>query len=130
VEADADRFRQVLINLADNAIKYTPRGGRVVVRAAAADGAAHGRWVEIAVEDTGVGIPAQDLPRLTERFFRVDKGRSRALGGTGLGLAIVRHIVQAHGGELEITSTVGRGTTVRVFLPTAAGRRSAVESGR
>ena len=75
--------------------------------------------VEIAVEDTGIGIPAQDLPRLTERFFRVDKGRSRALGGTGLGLAIVKHIVQAHGGELSITSALGAGTTVRVFLPAA-----------
>ncbi len=104
LEADADRFRQVLINLVDNAIKYTPGGGRVSVRAVAARGAEHHGMVEIAVEDTGVGIPAQDLPRLTERFFRVDKGRSRALGGTGLGLAIVKHIVQAHGGELGITS--------------------------
>src|SRR5205809_5634129 len=86
LEADADRFRQVLINLVDNAIKYTPGGGRVFVRAAAS-GAEHDGMVEIAVEDTGVGIPARDLPRLTERFFRVDKGRSRALGGTGLGLA-------------------------------------------
>ena len=116
LEADADRFRQVLINLVDNAVKYTPEGGRVVVHAAAApDG-----MVEVAIEDTGVGIPAHDLPRLTERFFRVDKGRSRALGGTGLGLAIVKHIVQAHGGELGITSAVGRGTTVRVLWPAAA----------
>ena len=73
--------------------------------------------VEIAVDDTGTGIPAEDLPRLTERFFRVEKARSRALGGTGLGLAIVKHIVQAHGGELAIASTMGRGTTVSVFLP-------------
>src|SRR5206468_1429652 len=102
LEADADRFRQVLINLVDNAIKYTSGGGRVFVRATAARGAEHEGMVEIAVEDTGVGSPAQDLPRLTERFFRVDKGRSRALGGTGLGLAIVKHIVQAHGGELGI----------------------------
>jgi two-component system phosphate regulon sensor histidine kinase PhoR len=132
IEADADRFRQVLINLVDNAIKYTPHGGRVVVRAGPATGAGHRGMVEVAVEDTGVGIPAQDLPRLTERFFRVDKGRSRALGGTGLGLAIVKHLVQAHGGELLIESAVGRGTTVRVLLPAAAenARRSAATSGQ
>ena len=130
LEADADRFRQVLINLVDNAIKYTPGGGRVSVRAAAARGAEHDGMVEIAVEDTGVGIPAQDLPRLTERFFRVDKGRSRALGGTGLGLAIVKHIVQAHGGELGITSAVGRGTTVRVLWPAAVRFRAAAEVAR
>src|SRR5437899_3009621 len=130
LEADADRFRQVLINLVDNAIKYTPGGGRVSVRAAAARGAEHGGMVEIAVEDTGVGIPAQDLPRLSERFFRVDKGRSRALGGTGLGLAIVKHIVQAHGGELGITSAVGRGTTVRVLWPAAMPSRPAGSVGR
>jgi two-component system phosphate regulon sensor histidine kinase PhoR len=126
VAADPDRFRQVLINLVDNAIKYTPRGGRIGVRASRAE-AEHAGMVEIAIVDTGIGIPAQDLPRLTERFFRVDKGRSRALGGTGLGLAIVKHIVQAHGGDLEIESTVGAGTTVRVYFPAAvAGRAAAV----
>jgi len=129
LEADADRLRQVLINLVDNAVKYTPRGGRVVVRAALAREPEHEGMVELVVEDTGMGIPAQALPRLTERFFRVDKGRSRALGGTGLGLAIVKHIVQAHGGELVITSAVGVGTTVRALLPTvgseAAKRRAA-----
>jgi len=116
ITADGDRFRQVLINLVDNALKYTPAGGRVVVRAGPADGK-HPGMVEIAVEDTGIGVPARDVPRLTERFFRVDKARSRELGGTGLGLAIVKHIVQAHGGELAIASRVGRGTTVSVFLP-------------
>jgi two-component system phosphate regulon sensor histidine kinase PhoR len=119
VMADGDRLRQVLINLVDNAIKYTPSGGRVVVRAGPLRGG-RPEMVEIAVDDTGPGIPAQDLPRLTERFFRVDKARSRALGGTGLGLAIVKHIVQAHGGWLEITSSVGRGTTARFALPTAS----------
>jgi len=119
VHADGDRLRQVLINLVDNAIKYTPAGGNVLVRAMAASGTEHAGMVEIAVEDSGIGIPAQDLPRLTERFFRVDKARSRELGGTGLGLAIVKHIVQAHGGSLAISSAFGAGTTVRVFFPVA-----------
>jgi two-component system phosphate regulon sensor histidine kinase PhoR len=116
--ADGDRVRQVLINLVDNAIKYTPRGGQVVLRVRTA-AAPHDGMVEIAVSDTGVGIPAQDLPRLTERFFRVDKARSRELGGTGLGLAIVKHIIQAHGGALEITSALGQGTTVAAYFPIA-----------
>ena len=126
VHADGDRLRQVLINLVDNAIKYTPPGGAVSVRAAAAESPG---TVEIVVEDTGVGIPTQDLPRLTERFFRVDKARSRELGGTGLGLAIVKHIVQAHGGQLAITSAVGQGTTVRVVLPGATARAGAGRDG-
>jgi two-component system, OmpR family, phosphate regulon sensor histidine kinase PhoR len=116
LRGDADRLQQVLINLADNAVKYTPAGGRVTI-AARTDGGA-GQTLEIRVQDTGVGIPAADLPRLTERFYRVDKARSRELGGTGLGLAIVKHIVQAHGGVLDIASTVNVGTTVRVTLPT------------
>jgi len=119
VHADGDRLRQVLINLVDNAIKYTPAGGRVLVHGVLASGTEHGGLVEIAIEDSGIGIPAQDLPRLTERFFRVDKARSRELGGTGLGLAIVKHIVQAHGGSLAISSALGQGTTVRVFFPAA-----------
>jgi two-component system phosphate regulon sensor histidine kinase PhoR len=112
VPADRDRLAQVLINLVDNAVKYTPAGGRVVVRARVVDGR-----VEVAVSDTGVGIPPADLPRITERFYRVDKARSRELGGTGLGLAIVKHLVLAHGGDLAIESEPGRGTTVRVILP-------------
>jgi two-component system phosphate regulon sensor histidine kinase PhoR len=119
VHADGDRLRQVLINLVDNAIKYTAVGGQVLVRAMPAAGTEHAGMVEIAIEDSGIGIPAQDLPRLTERFFRVDKARSRELGGTGLGLAIVKHIVQAHGGSLAISSALGQGTTVRVFFPAA-----------
>ena len=114
VQADHDRIHQILINLVDNAVKYTPSGGRVTVSAREASGA-----VEIDVTDTGVGIPAADLPRITERFYRVDKARSRELGGTGLGLAIVKHLVQAHGGELTIESDYGRGTTTRVRLPFA-----------
>jgi two-component system phosphate regulon sensor histidine kinase PhoR len=115
--ADHDRLAQILINLTDNAVKYTPNGGVVVVRARALDG----ERVELSVTDTGVGIPPADLPRITERFYRVDKARSRELGGTGLGLAIVKHLVLAHGGELAIESEEGRGTTVRFTLPAAAG---------
>ncbi len=116
--ADGDQIRQVLINLVDNAIKYSTEGGRVVVRARSGElGGAPA--VVLSVADTGVGIPSQDLPRLTERFFRVDKARSRELGGTGLGLAIVKHIVQAHGGRLTIESALGQGTTVQVALPAA-----------
>lgn len=119
VLADGDRLRQVLINLVDNAIKYTPAGGKVDVRAALLEHPGAPRMVEIVVEDSGVGIPAHDLPRLTERFFRVDKARSRELGGTGLGLAIVKHIMQALGGQLVIASVLGKGTSVRALFPVA-----------
>ena len=118
VRADGDRLRQVLINLLDNAIKYTPAGGQVVIRAAV-ESATPAGMVSFVVEDSGVGIPSSDLPRLTERFFRVDKARSREVGGTGLGLAIVKHIVQAHGGSLTIESRYGEGTTVTVNWPVA-----------
>ena len=113
-----DRLQQLLINLVDNAIKYTPPGGKVDVfgRLLKDNG---GRKIELGVSDTGMGIPEKDIPRLTERFYRVDKTRSRELGGTGLGLAIVKHIVQAHGGELNIESALGKGTTVRVLLSCA-----------
>jgi two-component system, OmpR family, phosphate regulon sensor histidine kinase PhoR len=115
VEADHDRLVQILLNLVDNAVKHTSPGGSVTVSGHAPDGGT----VEIDVRDTGVGIPAADLPRITERFYRVDRARSRELGGTGLGLAIVKHLVMAHGGSLAITSEPGRGTTVRVTLPAA-----------
>ena len=112
VLADRDRLVQILLNLVDNAVKYTPEGGRVTVRV---EEPAEGH-VEIDVVDTGIGIPPADLPRITERFYRVDKARSRELGGTGLGLAIVKHLVFAHNGLLRIESEPGRGTTVRVWL--------------
>ena len=117
IHADPDRIEQVLVNLVDNAVKYTPAGGRITIAARLAAPHDNGRMIEICVRDTGIGIPAQDLPRLTERFYRVDKARSRELGGTGLGLAIVKHIVQAHGARLHIESELGRGTCVHVFLP-------------
>jgi two-component system phosphate regulon sensor histidine kinase PhoR len=116
VLADHDRLEQILINLVDNAVKFSRPAGRVTVGAAVAgDGG-----VEVWVRDTGVGIPAADLPRITERFYRVDRARSRALGGTGLGLAIVKHLVMAHGGELHIESEPDLGTRVR-FTLSAAG---------
>jgi len=115
---DLDRLQQLFINLVDNAIKYAPLEGVVsltVTQTAVHNGGAP--HIEIAVRDTGPGIPEKDLPRITERFYRVDKARSRDLGGTGLGLAIVKHIVQAHKGELSIESVLKKGTTVRVRLP-------------
>jgi two-component system phosphate regulon sensor histidine kinase PhoR len=114
---DSDRLQQLFINLVDNAIKYTPNGGAVTLTAVSAAPQNGGTsQVEIAVSDTGPGIPEKDLPRLTERFYRVDKARSRDLGGTGLGLAIVKHIIQAHKAELKIESQLNKGTTVRVRL--------------
>jgi two-component system phosphate regulon sensor histidine kinase PhoR len=114
VNADHDRLQQILINLVDNAVKYTPEGGRVTVAAVSS-----GSAVEMRVIDTGIGIPAAHLPRITERFYRVDRARSRELGGTGLGLAIVKHLVHAHGGSLVIDSEPERGTTVRFTLSVA-----------
>ena len=111
VRADPTAFRQILLNLVENAVRYT-RAGRVTLRTRAAE---DGIWVE--VSDTGIGIAAEHLPRIFERFYRVDAGRSRAEGGTGLGLAIVRHLIDAHGGRVEATSTVGRGTTITVHFP-------------
>lgn len=110
--ADRDRLSQVLVNLVDNAVKYTPEGGTVTIGGARRPD----HFVAVWVSDTGSGIPSSDLPRLTERFYRVDKARSRELGGTGLGLAIVKHLVQAHGGELVIESDLGKGTKVSFTL--------------
>ena len=108
-------------NLVSNAIRYTPEGGKVEVRSTmTADGG-----LEIAVSDSGIGIAREHIARLTERFYRVDGSRSRETGGTGLGLSIVKHVVQRHGGTLEIHSEPGRGSTFRIVLP--AGRIRAVE---
>ena len=111
VYADPTALRQVLSNLVDNAVRYTPAGGTVTVFTRKV---ADGVW--LGVRDTGIGISPEHLPRIFERFYRVDAGRSRAEGGTGLGLAIVRHLVDAHGGRIEAASTVGRGTTISVVL--------------
>jgi len=112
VMADSDAVHQVLINILDNALKYTPEGGQVRVSARPCK-----EMVEFRVSDTGVGIPAEHLPRLFERFYRVDKARSRELGGTGLGLSIVKHIVRAHGGEVRVESEPGRGSSFFFTIP-------------
>jgi len=115
VQADRDRLSQILVNLVDNALKYTPQGGTVSFLAAKTDT----NQIRVTVRDTGQGIPPNDLPRVTERFYRVDKARSREEGGTGLGLAIVKHLVQLHGGTLHIESEYGKGTTIEFLLPAA-----------
>jgi two-component system, OmpR family, phosphate regulon sensor histidine kinase PhoR len=112
--ADEDAVSEILENLVDNAVKYTPDGGRITVR-----WRREGELVWLEVEDTGIGIPEHDLPRIFERFYRVDKARSRELGGTGLGLSIVKHLVQAMHGSITAGSKVGRGTTFSIRLPRA-----------
>ena len=115
VGGDPVWLRQVVVDLIDNAIKYTPPGGSVRVVVAELN-----RTVRLTVTDTGEGIPAEHLPRVFERFYRVDKARSREQGGTGLGLSIVQSVTTAHGGTVSLSSTVGIGTEVVVTLPTAA----------
>jgi two-component system phosphate regulon sensor histidine kinase PhoR len=114
--ADEEAVGQIIDNLVDNALKYTPAGGRIRVC-----WRAEGDQVVLEVEDTGIGIPERDLPRIFERFYRVDKARSRALGGTGLGLSIVKHLVQALHGSIRASSRLGEGTTFHVRLPRAQG---------
>ena len=115
VEADPDRLQQLLLILIDNAIKHTPAGGKVDVRVRR-----HGQHVQVEVADTGSGIPAEHLPRIFDRFYRADKARARQQGGTGLGLAIAKMLVDAHDGQLQITSTLGVGTQATVSLPLVA----------
>jgi len=114
-QADPDRLRQVLSNLVDNGIKYGRSGGVLTVSARPLDGGK----VEVCVRDDGPGIPAESLGRVFERFYRVDKARSREQGGTGLGLAIVKHAVQAHGGEVRVESEPGQGAAFFFTLPAA-----------
>jgi len=114
IEGDEDEIRSALSNLLSNAVKYTPADGRIDVRWFAAEGTAC-----LSVADTGRGIPAHHIPRLTERFYRVDGGRAAREGGTGLGLAIVKHVLSRHGGRLEVTSETGVGSTFTAILPPA-----------
>ena len=118
VNGDALKLQQVVYNIIDNAIKYTPRGGEVHCSLARA-----GRKAVIKVSDTGVGIPEADLPHIFDRFYRVDKARSRETGGTGLGLSIVKQFVLLHGGTIEAASTAGKGTTFTIELPLAAKKQ-------
>ena len=114
IVGDRERIEQVVVNILSNAVKYTPSGGHIRLSACAVPG----NRVRITVEDDGVGIPAADVPRLFERFYRVDKARSRAAGGTGLGLAIAKEIVEQHEGKIALASEYGKGTTVTITLPT------------
>jgi signal transduction histidine kinase len=125
VTGDRDRLKQILLNLVSNALKFTPEGGRVTMGLALVD-----EWVRITVSDTGVGIPPEELPRIFDRFYRVDKARSRALGGAGLGLSIAQRIAQLHGGRIEAASNGldGGGTTFSVWLPLARARSAKEES--
>lgn len=116
VEVDPDRMRQILLNLLTNAITNTPKGGEISVKAIKENI----QW-SLSVSDTGIGIPENDLPRIFERFYRVDKARSRDSGGTGLGLAIVKHLVEAHHGKIQVKSHVGKGTTFTLTFPVKTG---------
>ena len=112
IVGDSLKLQQVIYNVIDNAIKYTPRGGEVETSLLRS-----GRRALIRISDTGIGIPAEDLPHIFDRFYRVDKARSRATGGTGLGLSIVKQIVQQHGGNITATSIEGKGTSFEIDLP-------------
>ncbi len=109
---DRDRIKQVFINLISNSIAYSREGANIFVRVFDND-----NDIVIEVEDNGMGIPEKDIPRIFERFYRVQKDRSRATGGTGLGLSIVKHIVEVHEGNIEVESKVGVGTTFRISFP-------------
>jgi len=115
VDCDSEAIHQVLLNLTDNATKYTSEGGTINLGAFASDDE-----VCFFVRDTGIGIPPEHIPRLFERFYRVDKARSRAVGGTGLGLAIVKHLVLAHNGQVRVESEVCKGSTFYFQIPVTA----------
>ncbi|KQC09593.1 MAG: hypothetical protein APR62_13930 [Smithella sp. SDB] len=112
IKADRDKLTQILVNILDNAVKFTPDGGKVVIEAEKSE-----FYAIVSVTDTGSGVPSDEVQRLGERFYRVDKSRSRDLGGTGLGLSIVKHLMIAHAGRMEIQSQLGRGTKVSLFFP-------------
>jgi len=113
IRGDRDRLHQIVLNVLDNAVKFTPEAGTVSIEGVdGKDGT-----ISVRISDTGIGIPREEIPRLGERFYRVDKTRSRELGGTGLGLSIVRHLMAAHNGRMAIESQVGRGTTVSLIFP-------------
>ncbi len=117
IEGDEDRLKQIFMNLLSNAINYTQEGGRVRVDVDVIEGEGAEEKVRIAVSDTGIGIPKKDLPRIFERFYRVDKARSRSSGGTGLGLSIVKHLTELHHGTIRVESKVGEGSSFILELP-------------
>ena len=119
VDADPARLKQVVVNLLDNAIKYTPEKGKVSVCVTKQDSRA-----VLEVADTGIGISADDLPHIFDRFYRADKARSRQMGGTGLGLSIVRSICLAHNGQVRVASTEGQGSVFHIELPLARNKDS------
>jgi two-component system phosphate regulon sensor histidine kinase PhoR len=112
IRADKDKLVQIFVNILDNAVKFTPESGKVTIAADESDA-----YAVVSIIDTGIGVPKDEIQRLGERFYRVDKTRSRDLGGTGLGLSIVKHLMIAHGGRMEIESQFGRGTKVSLFFP-------------
>jgi two-component system phosphate regulon sensor histidine kinase PhoR len=112
IRADRDRLTQILVNVLDNAVKFTPEEGRIIIDAWQKD-----NYAVLTIMDTGIGIPKEEVQRLGERFYRVDRSRSRDMGGTGLGLSIVKHLMIAHGGKMEIESQLDKGTKVSLFFP-------------
>jgi two-component system phosphate regulon sensor histidine kinase PhoR len=121
LHGDVRSLREILQNLLDNAIRYTPDNGHIILRAIAC-----GSEMELSVSDTGIGIPKADQQRIFERFYRTDAARSRESGGTGLGLSIAKHLVEAHGGRIQVKSEVGQGSVFSVFLPLKPGSRDAL----
>ncbi|PKN39365.1 MAG: hypothetical protein CVU62_04005 [Deltaproteobacteria bacterium HGW-Deltaproteobacteria-2] len=116
IKADKDKLTQIFVNVLDNAVKFTPESGTVVIKTDEA-----GAYTVVSISDTGIGVPKDEIQRLGERFYRVDRSRSRDLGGTGLGLSIVKHLMIAHEGKMEIESQLGRGTKVSLFFPIVKG---------
>jgi signal transduction histidine kinase len=113
IAGDEMRLRQMLLNLIDNAVKYTSSGGQIRLSLEV-----EGKYARFQVKDTGIGISQEDLPCIFDRFFRVDKARSREMGGSGLGLSIVQWIVNAHQGHIEVASRLGEGSCFTIWLPT------------
>jgi two-component system phosphate regulon sensor histidine kinase PhoR len=121
IRADKDKLTQIFVNILDNAVKFTPESGRITIVAKEADA-----YTAVSISDTGIGVPRDEIQRLGERFYRVDRSRSRDLGGTGLGLSIVKHLMIVHGGRMEIESELGRGTTVSLLFPLAKKEQNRV----
>jgi signal transduction histidine kinase len=118
VRADRRSLEEIFTNLVSNAVNYSPDGGLVTI-----SGVSHGDYLEVAVRDSGIGIEAEEIPKIFDKFYRVKHPKTRQVIGTGLGLSLVKGLVEAHRGAVEVESEVGRGTVFRVLLPSAAGQR-------